>query len=283
MGADYTSMASSVPPHPRSQKRSRTAALVPALLLCCGAAVMCGDMMGISSNTGAATTTDYRRLGDRAPMEDAMQPQTSMIESTSSTPASLTKPMPSFSDVIINNDGTVTTYDLWLPDDNGGGPFPLHIMQTKPNNWLFGNDHSCCATIQAHLDAGIAVASLSCSGAMTMEDHQSMALDFMKSKAEEHGIDPERIALHQDYTLMTTRQRKLGQDHEAKNYENIVARTSMHWAAIAPTYADVPYIGRGSGGDRTLDFWQAKPVDENDTGHRPIVLYIHGGGWISGM
>ena len=259
MGADHTSMASSVPPHPRSRKRSRTAALVPALLLCCGAAVMCGDMVGISSNAGAATTTDYRRLADSAPVEDAMQPQTSLIESTSSISASPAIPMPSFSDAIINNDGAVTTYDLWLPDDNGGGLFPLHIMQTKPNNWLFGNDHSCLATVQAHLDAGIAVASLSCSGAMTMEDHQSMAMDFMKSKAEEHGIDPERIALHQDYTLMKNRR----------------------WEAIPPTFADVPYIGRDSGG--TLDFWQAKPIDENDTGHRPIVLYINGGGWLTGM
>ena len=240
---------------------------------------MCGDMMGISSNAGTTITSgsqknDYRRLVDRAPAEDAM-------ESTSSTSASVTMLAPSFSDAIINNDGAVTTYDLWLPDDNGGGPFPLHIMQMKPNNWLFGNDHSCCATIQAHLDAGIAVASVSWSGATTMEEHQSMAMDFMKSRADEHGIDPERIALHQDYALIKTRQRKLGQGHN--DYENIVERTSMHWAAVPPTYADIPYSGRGSGGERTLDFWQAKPVDENDTGHRPVVLYIHGGGWLSGM
>ncbi len=280
-------MASSVPPHPRGRKRSRIAALVPALLLCCGAAVMCGDMIGIL-NTGTTTTTgtrknDFRRLVDREPAEDAMHPSTSLIKSTSRTSATLTMPTPTFSDAIINNDGTALTYDLWLPDDNGGGPFPLHIMQTKPNNWLFGNDHSCCSTIQAHLDVGIAVASVSWSGATTMEDHQSMAMSFLKSKAEEFNIDPERIALHQDYTLMNTRQRKLGQDHDEQNYENIVARTSMHWAEIPPTHADVPYIGRGSGGERTLDFWQAKPVDENDTGHRPIVLYIHGGGWLSGM
>mmetsp|Transcript_13661 Transcript_13661/g.39179 ORF Transcript_13661/g.39179 Transcript_13661/m.39179 type:complete len:563 (-) Transcript_13661:89-1777(-) len=286
-----------VPPHPRIRKRTRINALVPALLLCCGAAVMCSDMMGISSNnsttavrTSAGTPAgerknDYRRLVDR---------ETSSLSSSGSTSTANSMAIPSISDVVITHDGMVTTYDLWYPDDNGdqesrgrnrSGPRPLVIMQTKPNNWMFGHHDSCCAVIQSYLGRGIAVASVVIDGATDKEGHQSMAVDFLISKAEEHGVDPERITLHEEDDLIRSRQvRKLGQGqqqgHDA-NLESIVARTMMHWAAIPPTYSDVPYVGKGSGGERTLDFWEAEPFDESDTGRRPVVLYIHGGGWLS--
>ena len=40
---------------------------------------------------------------------------------------------------------------------------------------------------------------------------------------------------------------------------------------VAPTYANVAY---GKDGRNVLDFWQAK-----GEGPRPLVIYIHGGGW----
>ena len=42
----------------------------------------------------------------------------------------------------------------------------------------------------------------------------------------------------------------------------------------APTYANIPY---GKDGRNVLDFWQAK-----GEGPRPLVVYIHGGGWEKG-
>ena len=45
-------------------------------------------------------------------------------------------------------------------------------------------------------------------------------------------------------------------------------------APLQPTHADVPY---GSHARNVLDFWQAK-----GTGPRPLLVYIHGGGWTGG-
>lgn len=292
-------------PSSRPKKRTRANALVrsaSALLLCWGAVAIYGDVTGITSSssgaggnsrvTRAAATrigerkNDYRRLVDShfSPSYDSLH----------STAGDKTAPMnhsmmpkPSVSDVIIMQDGTVTTYDLWLPKDNAGllhepsSPQPLVIMRTKPNNWMFGHDMRCCDTIQSYLDRGTAVASVVISTSTDLDGHQSMAIDLMKAKAEEYGIHPDRITLHVDNASANLSRRALGQGHD-KKLENIVERTMMHWAAVPPTYENVPYIGKGSGGERTMDFWKAKSVDKNDTGRRPVVLYVHGGGWLAG-
>ena len=185
-------------------------------------------------------------------------------------------PKPSVSDVIITEDGTVTTYDLWLPEDSDdntglleGIPRPLVIMQTKPNNWMFGHDMGCCETIRSYLDQGVAVASVVNSTSTDLDGHQMMAMELMKSKAEQYGFDPNRITLHVDSA--NAQRRVLEQGLHAM----------MHFAAVPPTYENVPYAGDGSRGERTMDFWKAEPIDEKDTGRRPVVLYIHGGGWLS--
>lgn len=287
-------------PSSRPRKRTRANALVrsaSALLLCCGAVVMYGDVIGINapSGTRAAAASrigerknDYRRLvdSDSSASYDSLHSTTNDETSAINHPA---MPKPSVSDIIITEDGRVTTYDLWLPEENGGNtgllasnPRPLAIMQTKPNNWMFGHDMNCCDIIRSYLDRGIAVASVVINTSTDLAGHQSMAMALMKSKAEQYGIDPNRITLHVDGASANAKRRVLGQSHHDKNLENIVERTMMHWAAVPPTYENVPYIGKGSGGERTMDFWKAEPVDVNDTGRRPVVLYVHGGGWLAG-
>ena len=287
------------PPCPR--KRTRTNALVrpaSALLFCFGAAVMYGDVIGNApSGTRAAVTSrigerknDYRRLVDydSSAIYDSLHSTTPDKTPAMNLP---TMPKPSVSDILISKDGTLTTYDLWLPegiDDNTGlqhtpsNARPLVIMQTKPNNWMFGHDMMCCDIIRSYLDRGIAVASVVISTSTDLDGHQSTAMELMKSKAEQYGIDQNRITFHIDSASANIKRRVLGQGHD-KNLENIVERTMMHWAAVPPTYENVPYIGKGSGGERKMDFWKADPIDENDTGRRPVVLYVHGGGWLAGM
>ena len=277
------------------RKRTRTNALVrpaSAFLLCCGAVVMYGDFIGNApSGTRAAVTSrigerknDYRRLVD----SDTSASDASLHSTADNHPM---VPKPSVSDVVIAIDGTVTTYDLWLPEENydntgllhtPSSPRPLVIMQTKPNNWMFDHDMNCCDIIRSYLVRGIAVASVVISTSIDLDGHQSMAMELMKSKAEQYGIDPNRITFHLDSSSVNAQRRALGKGHD-KNLENIVERTMMHWAAVPPTYENVPYIGKGSGGERTMDFWKADPMDENNTERRPVVLYVHGGGWLAGM
>ena len=45
-------------------------------------------------------------------------------------------------------------------------------------------------------------------------------------------------------------------------------------AGLAPTHANVPY---GSNPRQVIDFWQA-----SGEGPRPMLVYIHGGGWVGG-
>ena len=255
---------------------------------------MYGDVTGINapSGTRAAAASrigerknDYRRLVgfDSSASYDSLH---SAMAGKTPPMSHSAMPKPSVSDVIINQ-GAVTTYDLWLPEDTGllpSEPRPLVIMQTKPNNWMFGHDMSCCETIQSYLDRGVAVASVVNSTSTDLNGHQSMAMELMRSKAEQYGFDANRITFHEENVSVNIKRRVLGQGkgRHDKNLENIVERTMMHWAAVPPTYENVPYIGKGSGGERTMDFWKAEPIDENDTGRRPVVLYVHGGGWLSG-
>lgn len=283
-------------PSPHHRKRARSVQAASALLLCFGAAVIYGDINGISvaplGSGGSTRATsarvgerknDYRRLvdSDSAKSYDSTQ-QLSDLNGPS------TMPVPSVSDVVVTEDGTVTMYDLWFPLDHNDGtgvqssPCPLVVMQTRPNNWMFGHDMACCEMIRSYLDQGIAVASVVISTSTDLGTHQSMAVELIKSRAGQYDIDPDRITLHaQDDATAQINRRILEQGHD-KKLENIVERTMMHWAAVPPTYENVPYIGKGSGGERTMDFWRAEPVDENDTGRRPVVLYVHGGGWLAG-
>ena len=43
---------------------------------------------------------------------------------------------------------------------------------------------------------------------------------------------------------------------------------------LAPTYSDLPY---GPDPMNVLDFWKATGI-----GPRPLLVYIHGGGWVGG-
>ena len=274
-------------PPTRTRKRTRTNALVrsaSALVLCCGAAVMYGDILGIS-NVPSGTRASRSRIGERKNEYRRLvdSDSSASYDSLHSTAGGYTAPMnyhmmpePSVSDVIITEDGTVTTYDLWLPEDSDdntglleGTPRPLVIMQTKPNNWMFGHDMSCCETIRSYLDQGIAVASVVNSTSTDLDGHHTMAMELMKSKAEQYGFDPNRITVHVDSA--NAQRSVLEQGLHAM----------MHLVAVPPTYENVPYAGDGSRGERTMDFWKAEPIDEKDTGRRPVVLYIHGGGWLS--
>src|SRR5437870_860518 len=52
----------------------------------------------------------------------------------------------------------------------------------------------------------------------------------------------------------------------------------LAWAYPAPTFADVPFATVSGGMVLNLDLY----IPSNACGRMPVVIYLHGGGWLSG-